>query len=119
RNGDNAAYMKGMLAWMEEHEPLYSTLTDYCPHGVWTCDDNPRSAAVYRAALFGRGDGPDTRPAPDPTPDPDPAPTAPVPTPQPAPRPSGDCSPLGLGDWVESWIGDELCTLLDRYTRSR
>ncbi|MFK0116880.1 glycoside hydrolase family 26 protein [Streptomyces sp. NPDC090994] len=127
RNGDNAAYMKGMLAWMDEHEPLYSTLTDYCPHGVWTCDDNPRSAAVYRSVLFGRGDGPDTGPTPDPTPDPTPVPTpdptAPVPTPEPTPRPtprpSDDCAPLDLGDWVEYWLGGRLCMRLDWSARSR
>ncbi|MBW1602191.1 hypothetical protein JJV70_08710 [Streptomyces sp. JJ66] len=51
RNGDNPAYMRGMLAWFAEHKPLYQTITDYCPHGVWQCDENPRAAAVYRQAL--------------------------------------------------------------------
>ncbi|MYU22244.1 glycosyl hydrolase [Streptomyces sp. SID8352] len=60
RNGDNAEYMRGMLAWMDEHRPLYQTLTDYCPHGVWQCGDNPRASAVYRAALRGRADVPRT-----------------------------------------------------------
>jgi hypothetical protein len=51
QNGDNAAYMKDMLAWIDEHKPLYNTLTDYCPHGVWQCEDNPLAAQAYRAAL--------------------------------------------------------------------
>ncbi|MEV6834361.1 glycosyl hydrolase [Streptomyces sp. NPDC051133] len=54
RNGDDTAYMRGMLAWIDEHEPLYNTLTDYCPHGVWECSGNPLSSEVYRSALYGR-----------------------------------------------------------------
>ncbi|WP_107081870.1 glycosyl hydrolase [Streptomyces sp. SBT349] len=53
RNGDNPAYMRRMLAWIEERRPLYHTISDYCPHGVWRCDENPRAAAVFRAALAG------------------------------------------------------------------
>ncbi|MFI6034118.1 glycoside hydrolase family 26 protein [Streptomyces sp. NPDC051315] len=49
RNGDNPAYVRGMLAWFARHRPLYQTISDYCPHGVWRCRDNPRSSAVYRA----------------------------------------------------------------------
>lgn len=64
RNGDNAEYMRRMLAWMDEHRPLYNTLTDYCPHGVWQCPDNPRSARVYRTALSGRTDTATPTPAP-------------------------------------------------------
>jgi hypothetical protein len=37
-----------MLAWFRVHKPLYQTLTDYCPHGVWWCTENPKSAKVYR-----------------------------------------------------------------------
>ncbi|MCX2970374.1 MULTISPECIES: glycoside hydrolase family 26 protein [Streptomyces] len=55
RNGDNPEYVRGMLAWFAEHRPLYQTITDYCPHGVWQCEDNPRSAAVYRETLAQRG----------------------------------------------------------------
>jgi hypothetical protein len=51
RNGDNAAYMRGMLGWFARQRPLYQTITDYCPHGVWRCRDNPRASAVYRAAV--------------------------------------------------------------------
>jgi hypothetical protein len=74
RNGDDSVYMLRMLDWMNEHRPLYNTLTDYCPHGVWQCTGNPRASAVYRAVMS-------TVPAPQPTPGPTaPVPTAPVPT---------------------------------------
>ncbi|MEU0587813.1 glycosyl hydrolase [Streptomyces sp. NPDC006132] len=120
RNGDNAEYMKRMLAWMDEHKPLYQTLTDYCPHGVWQCDDNPRASEVYRSFLFGRDD--DTTPAPTtPAPTTPALPPAPTPTPQPTrptpERPAG-CSPLDLGDWVEYWIGGKLCLRLDWWSRT-
>ncbi|RSS48357.1 glycoside hydrolase family 26 protein, partial [Streptomyces sp. WAC06614] len=62
RNGDNAEYMRRMLAWMDEHKPLYNTLTDYCPHGVWQCDDNPKASEIYRSVLFGRTDEPTPAP---------------------------------------------------------
>ncbi|MDH6570235.1 hypothetical protein M2160_005256 [Streptomyces sp. SAI-117] len=126
RNGDNSAYMRGMLAWMDTHKPLYNTLTDYCPHGVWQCADNPRSAQVYRAALFGRTDNPTptpeptkpggqtttTPPTPPTTPTTPPTPTAPV-------TPPANCSPLQLGDWVEYWLGGKLCLRFDWWSRSR
>ncbi|MGV9281043.1 glycoside hydrolase family 26 protein [Streptomyces sp. NPDC003730] len=118
RNGDNAAYMRRMLAWMDEHKPVYNTVTDYCPHGVWQCDDNPRSTAVYRSVLFGRTD--ETEPtAPEPgkptTPTAPPVPPAP-PT---VTEPPADCSPLELGDWVEYWLGGKLCMRLDWYSRTK
>ncbi|TDT40931.1 glycosyl hydrolase family 26 [Streptomyces sp. BK208] len=118
RNGDNAAYMRRMLAWMDEHKPVYNTVTDYCPHGVWQCDDNPRSTAVYRSVLFGRTDG--TEPtAPEPG-----KPTTPTAPPVPPAPPTGteppaDCSPLELGDWVEYWLGGKLCMRLDWYSRTK
>ncbi|MGW8745286.1 glycoside hydrolase family 26 protein [Streptomyces sp. NPDC055794] len=116
RNGDNAEYMRRMLAWMDEHKPVYNTVTDYCPHGVWQCDHNPRSTAVYRSVLFGRTD----EPAPG-TPEPT-APATPTTPPVPAvpettPRPPAGCSPLELGDWVEYWLGGKLCMRLDWYSR--
>ncbi|MFF4429404.1 glycoside hydrolase family 26 protein [Streptomyces sp. NPDC001513] len=58
RNGDNPQYMRDMLAWIAEHKPLYQSITDYCPHGVWQCGQNPRSAQVFRDFLStkqGRG----------------------------------------------------------------
>ncbi|GAA2568166.1 MULTISPECIES: glycoside hydrolase family 26 protein [Streptomyces] len=117
RNGDNAAYMRRMLAWMDEHKPVYNTVTDYCPHGVWQCDDNPRSTAVYRSVLFGRTEepvptAPETGAPVTPT-------APPVPSvPSTAPEPGADCSPLELGDWVEHWLGGKLCMRLDWYSRA-
>lgn len=108
RNGDNAEYMRRMLAWMDEHKPLYNTLTDYCPHGVWQCDDNPKSSEVYRSVLFGRTEEPTTEPTTPPV-----EPTPPTPTNPP------NCSPLDLGDWVEYWIGGKLCMRFDWWSRSR
>ncbi|MER7054751.1 glycosyl hydrolase [Streptomyces sp. NPDC000351] len=123
RNGDNAEYMRRMLAWMDEHEPVYNTVTDYCPHGVWQCDDNPRSTAVYRSVLFGRTDEPDPAATGEPVtptvPTAPPAPTVPaVPAvPATATEPSAGCSPLELGDWVEYWLGGKLCMRLDWFSR--
>ncbi|MEU0779956.1 glycosyl hydrolase [Streptomyces sp. NPDC006173] len=121
RNGDNAEYMKRMLGWIDEHKPLYNTLTDYCPHGVWQCEDNPKASQAYRAALSGRTDPtapqspePTPTPTPKPTPKPEPArPTTPVPLPPP------NCSPLDLGDWVEYWMGGKLCLRFDWWSRNR
>ncbi|MER6218182.1 glycosyl hydrolase [Streptomyces sp. NPDC001674] len=51
RNGDNPEYMRRMLAWISQHKPLYHSITDYCPHGVWQCAENPRAARVFRESL--------------------------------------------------------------------
>ncbi|MEU2774849.1 glycosyl hydrolase [Streptomyces sp. NPDC007162] len=115
RNGDDPEYMRRMLAWLDEHKPLYNTLTDYCPHGVWQCSANPRSSRIYRSELFGRTDAPTQTPtathAPTSTP-----PQTQLPTPVPVPTattPSPDCTLMDLGDWVEYWLGGELCVGLD------
>lgn len=50
--GDDPAYVIAMQSWIDAHNVLYQTITDYCPHGVWACADNPRSSLVYRQ-LFG------------------------------------------------------------------
>ncbi|MFD0412886.1 glycoside hydrolase family 26 protein [Streptomyces sp. NPDC127108] len=100
RNGDNDEYMRRMLKWMAEHKPLYNTVTDYCPHGVWQCKDNPKSTKVYREALSGLP----VNPTPKPT-----EPTTPVRPPL--------CSPLDLGDWVEYWLGGKLCLRFDWWER--
>ncbi|MFD4790663.1 glycoside hydrolase family 26 protein [Streptomyces sp. NPDC058459] len=116
RNGDNPGYMRRMLAWMDEHRPLYNTLTDYCPHGVWQCPTNPRASQVYRSTLYGRSD--------QPTPTPTPTPRNPV-TPAPAPGPSSgtgapaDCSDLATGDWVEFGAGGRVCLRFDRLPGAR
>ncbi|MBM7170120.1 hypothetical protein JQK87_17215 [Streptomyces sp. G44] len=107
RNGDNAEYMRRMLEWMDDKKPLYNTVTDYCPHGVWQCKENPGASAVYRDLLSGR----DSTPA---------APTAPA---EPG-KPSGpvtppECAPLGLGEWVEYWLGGKLCVRFDWWQGER
>ncbi|MFF1659770.1 glycosyl hydrolase [Streptomyces sp. NPDC058255] len=85
RNGDNASYMLRMLAWMDEHKPLYNTITDYCPHGVWQCSANPRASAIYRAVLAGQHP-PVATPAPSvPTPSTPTVPLEPHPTPNSTP----------------------------------
>ncbi|MFJ9146765.1 glycosyl hydrolase [Streptomyces sp. NPDC102270] len=127
RNGDNSAYMRSMLAWMDVHKPLYNTVTDYCPHGVWQCADNPRSSQVYRSVLFGRTDDPtpqpnepggSTAPTTPVTPSVPVTPTAPT-APADTPVPPANCSPVQLGDWVEYWLGGKLCLRLDWWSRSR
>jgi hypothetical protein len=121
RNGDNAEYMRRMLAWMDTHRPLYNTVTDYCPHGVWQCGQNPTASRVYRTTLTGRTDDAATWPdghAPTTDATPPTPPTAP-PTPEPAPTPPAHCSPLDLGDWVEYWIGGKVCVRLDWWSRNR
>ncbi|MFE0675996.1 glycoside hydrolase family 26 protein [Streptomyces sp. NPDC058867] len=115
RNGDNAEYMRRMLAWMDEHKPLYNTVTDYCPHGVWQCAENPRASEVYRQALSGRTEEPTPTPTPEPTPTPTPEPTGPTTPPVTPPN----CSPLDLGEWVEYWLGGKLCLRFDWYSRNR
>ncbi|MFF0012803.1 glycoside hydrolase family 26 protein [Streptomyces sp. NPDC005374] len=52
-NGDNPAYMRGMLTWFARQRPLYQSISDYCPHGVWGCRSHPRSSAVYRSLMGG------------------------------------------------------------------
>ncbi|RSS79651.1 hypothetical protein EF903_31160, partial [Streptomyces sp. WAC05292] len=51
RRGDNPEYVRRMLRWIEQQKPMYHTITDYCPHGVWQCKQNPRSAKEFRKAL--------------------------------------------------------------------
>ncbi|MFD7260284.1 glycosyl hydrolase [Streptomyces sp. NPDC059874] len=58
RHGDNPEYVRRMLQWIEVHKPLYHTITDYCPHGVWQCKQNPDSAKVFREALTPEKAGP-------------------------------------------------------------
>ncbi|EFG64890.1 glycoside hydrolase family 26 protein, partial [Streptomyces sp. SPB074] len=55
KNGDNAEYMRRMIGWMEKHPPLYQTISDYCPHGVWQCRMNARATDVYREAFRAGG----------------------------------------------------------------
>jgi hypothetical protein len=53
RNGDNPEYVRRMLEWIAEHRPVYHTISDYCPHGVWRCFRNPESAAIFHATITG------------------------------------------------------------------
>ncbi|MER5434646.1 glycosyl hydrolase [Streptomyces sp. NPDC002588] len=53
RNGDNPAYVRGMLGWFARQRPMYQTISDYCPHGVWRCSENPRSSDTYRRLMTG------------------------------------------------------------------
>ncbi|MEW2069453.1 glycosyl hydrolase [Streptomyces sp. NPDC007346] len=107
RNGDNPEYMRRMLDWIDRHQPLYQTITDYCPHGVWQCESNPRSAKVYRtrlaemAAPVEPAPAPSTPPAvePSPTPSVRPAPTAPEP-----PATRRWCLTVPFGDWLGQWL---------------
>lgn len=86
-NGDNATYMTRMIAWMKEHPPVYQTLSDYCPHGVWQCKQNSKASEVYRKAFTG-GAG----------------------TAEPAqPEPPRNCTPVNLGSWLEKRMGGRLC----------
>lgn len=87
-NGDNPEYVRGMLQWMDTHKPLYNTITDYCPHGVWLCEKNPKASKMFRSMLYGR---------------------TPAPAPAPAPNPTPECTVLNLGSWVESWLGGRIC----------
>ncbi|WP_346780948.1 glycosyl hydrolase [Streptomyces sp. SPB162] len=88
RNGDNPDYMRMMLQWITDHRAVYQTLTDYCPHGVWQCDDNPKSSRVFRSKNFAQVE-PVPVPSPVPTPSETPAPgQAPAPGETPAPAPS-------------------------------
>lgn len=101
RNGDNPEYVRRMLDWFDRHKPLYQTLTDYCPHGVWQCPENPASAETFRAALFARSGGtPSGRPAP------------------PTPSPSRTAVPAGPGSripWYERcFVHGEYCVRFDK-----
>ncbi|WP_157537563.1 glycoside hydrolase family 26 protein [Kitasatospora azatica] len=73
RNGDNPEFVRRMVDWMRTHDTAYQTLTDYCPHGFWECNNNPRSSSVYKQLLSGsKGAGPQrpTRPRPSGSPAP-------------------------------------------------
>ncbi|WP_236010080.1 glycosyl hydrolase [Actinomadura physcomitrii] len=82
RNSDNPEYIQGMHDWIVSHNVVYQSVTDYCPHGVWECGANPRSARAYRE-LFGGVTAP--------------SPVAPgnVATPPIAPPPSAPAPPAG------------------------
>ncbi|WP_406387900.1 glycoside hydrolase family 26 protein [Streptomyces sp. NBC_00887] len=113
RNGDNPEYMRRMLKWFEQHKPVYQTITDYCPHGVWQCAANPESSRVYREMLNqepGTADPTSPVPMPSGTPKPD------KPTPiVPAPDTNGSdwCISVPLSDWFSQWMTDRKFCLGD------
>ncbi len=90
RNGDNPVYMRRMLEWMDQHKPLYNTLTDYCPHGVWECTSHSLSSLVYRSFLFSSASRPIASAASTAS----------------APQPAAiGCPPSALGDWLRHSLG--------------
>ncbi|MER7751874.1 glycosyl hydrolase [Kitasatospora sp. NPDC097643] len=81
RNGDNPEFVQRMVEWTRTHDTAYQTLTDYCPHGFFQCDRNPRAAARFKQLMSG------SKGAPAVVPTAPPVPTPPVVPPTP-PRPS-------------------------------
>ncbi|MEV2247314.1 glycosyl hydrolase [Streptomyces sp. NPDC049970] len=112
RNGDNPEYMRRMLEWFDLHKPLYQTVTDYCPHGVWQCSENPESSALFREKLSGLPNAEPSVPAPDPSATPTaPKPDKPTPT-VPVPDTNADewCFSIPLSEWFGQWLTDrEFC----------
>ncbi|MFJ4878988.1 glycoside hydrolase family 26 protein [Streptomyces sp. NPDC088745] len=105
RNGDNPEYMRRMLDWIAQHKPLYQTITDYCPHGVWQCSENPKSSEVFRAKLTAKP----TPVPPEPTPvPPEPTPVPPKPTVPEWPELNQDdwCLPWQPDEWLRRWLPD-------------
>ncbi len=98
-NGDNPEYVSRMIDWFERHKPLYQTITDYCPHGVWQCSHNPDSAETYRGAFFGR---PENGQAPAPAPEPE-RPAEPAPSDRPTRKPLFD----------KCFWGNDICVRID------
>ncbi|MFI9596052.1 glycosyl hydrolase [Nonomuraea sp. NPDC052265] len=64
RYGDRPEFVRDMLDWIARHDVAYHSIVDYCPHGVWRCPANPRSARVFRQILRDPG----FRPGPSPPP---------------------------------------------------
>jgi glycosyl hydrolase family 26 len=118
RNGDNPEYVRRMLDWFDLHKPLYQTLTDYCPHGVWQCSHNPDSAETFRSALFARSGGASApspgASSPGATGAPSPAGDAPAPSPSgnavPVPAESGSRSPR----YEDCYVVGDYCVRLGK-----
>jgi hypothetical protein len=107
---------------MDQHKPLYNTITDYCPHGVWLCSDNPRASALYRlllsAPLYSRPRPVPSLPEATPSPAPEPAAAA-TPAPAPTTAQAPHCTLLDLEKWLEQQIGGRLSTCLQWAERYR
>ncbi|MFC1417776.1 glycoside hydrolase family 26 protein [Streptacidiphilus cavernicola] len=100
--GDDPDYVRQMLNWIQTHDTLYQTITDYCPHGVLNCQDNPQSSAVYQQ-LMSATPTPSPTPTPTPTATPSPSPTqtveptaTPTATESPAPVPTVEPIPIPI-----------------------
>jgi glycosyl hydrolase family 26 len=102
REGDNPDYIRQMLHWIQAHDPVYQTITDYCPHGVWSCAANPKSSEIFRKIF-------DERPSDSGRPTPAPAPTRPAEPGQPGDGQDSDQFCIHLGDWVEKFTGGPVC----------
>ncbi|MFD8085361.1 glycoside hydrolase family 26 protein [Kitasatospora sp. NPDC059722] len=87
RNGDNPDYVQRMVEWMRTHDTAYQTVTDYCPHGFFGCDRNPRSSARFKQLMAGSKGAPAVVPTAPPVPT---APAVPV-------LPSGPAAPTPPG----------------------
>jgi len=48
RYGDQSQFVSGMADWIRRHDVRYHTVTDYCPHGVWRCAENPLASSRFR-----------------------------------------------------------------------
>ncbi|MEV6795128.1 glycosyl hydrolase [Streptomyces sp. NPDC051320] len=97
KNGDDTEYMRRMLAWFDRHKPLYQTITDYCPHGVWQCGTNPHAAKIFRTKIAAETGGDPAAQTNEPPPG---TGTDPGTGPRPDPDPSGTgewCLPIDLG----------------------
>jgi hypothetical protein len=55
--GDNPGYLRAMYSWLTRQNVAYHSITDYCPHGVWSCPANPAASRAFRA-LFGASSAP-------------------------------------------------------------
>nr|BFD93910.1 hypothetical protein KitaXyl93_52700 [Kitasatospora sp. Xyl93] len=53
RNGDNPEFVQRMVDWIRTHDTAYQTVTDYCPHGFFQCERNPRSTAAFKQLMSG------------------------------------------------------------------
>ncbi|WP_435172389.1 glycoside hydrolase family 26 protein [Actinacidiphila sp. bgisy145] len=106
RNGDDPDYMSLMLTWIITHHPLYQTITDYCPHGVWQCAQNPASSKVYRALLYDRKTVSAAPASPAPTPSPGTSPTS---------APAESCVPMPLSEVLkQSYASGQVCVRLEQ-----
>lgn len=102
REGDNPDYIRQMLHWIQAHHPVYQTITDYCPHGVWSCAANPKSSEIFRKIF-------DERPSQPNKPTPSPTPIRPAHPGKPGDGRDSDQFCIHLGDWVEKFTHGPVC----------